>query len=62
MPTIEYKCRECDQTFSRVVLRGDENQPAACPTCQGKTALPTSAPESLFNGISSFSTLSKDTN
>jgi putative FmdB family regulatory protein len=62
MPTIEYTCKACHHIFSRVVLRGEEDRPAACPKCRGKNALPSRAPESLFNGISSFSTLAKDTN
>ncbi len=62
MPTAEFKCQVCDHTFNRVVLRGEEDRKAPCPKCQGKAALVSKPPSSLFNGISNFSSLSKDTN
>jgi len=62
MPSIEFKCRECGHAFSRVALRGEAARVIVCPQCRRKTAHPAKPPESLFNGISSFSTLSKDTN
>ena len=62
MPTIEYKCGNCDHLFKAVVFRGDKETEPLCPKC--KSALVKSLPrsESLFKGISNFSTLAKDTN
>ena len=62
MPNVEYHCRQCGRTFQRVVLRGEENRPAACPHCKARDAKPAKVAESLFDGIASFSTLAKDTN
>ena len=62
MPTIEYKCGNCNHLFKAVVFRGDKQTEALCPKC--KSSLTKSLPrsESLFKGISNFSTLVKDTN
>jgi putative FmdB family regulatory protein len=62
MPTIEYNCKDCDHTFNGVVLRGEEGKKVPCPKCRSKAVIQSKPPTSLFNGISSFSTLSKDTN
>jgi putative FmdB family regulatory protein len=62
MPTIDYKCGNCDHLFKTVVFRGDKETELACPKC--KSSLTKSLPrsESLFKGISELSTLAKDTN
>jgi len=62
MPTVEYRCRECEKAFSRVVMRGEEKKLAVCPLCRRKAARPLNPKSGLFNGISNFSNLSKDTN
>ena len=62
MPTIEYKCEQCDHTFSRVALQGEKLEAKTCPACRRKSALPLKTSRGLFNGISSLSTLAKDTN
>jgi len=62
MPTIDYQCRECHHSFSRMVLRGEENRVGRCPNCRSKTARPIRPNRGLFDGISNFSNLSKDTN
>jgi hypothetical protein len=59
---IDYTCRNCRHTFSRLVLRGEEEGPAVCPQCRNPRVLPTRASAGLFDGIASFSSLSKDTN
>jgi len=62
MPMIDYHCRACNQSFSRVVLRGEEDRLACCPSCHRETAQPLEPNRGLFQGISNFSNLSKDTN
>lgn len=59
---LEYKCPQCGLSFSRVVLRGDEDVPASCPACAAAGVRPDKGPASLFEGISNFSSLAKDTN
>lgn len=61
MPKIDYTCPHCDRSFQRVVLRGEEDHPAVCPHCKARDVKPAKGPESLFDGIASFSTLAKDT-
>lgn len=61
MPTIEYNCTHCGRSFQRVVFRGEEDRPVTCPHCKARDAKPVKGPESLFDGIASFSTLAKDT-
>lgn len=62
MPTVEYRCPQCRHVFSRVVLRGDEDLPVACPACAAAGVRPDKGPASLFEGIANFSRLAKDTN
>lgn len=62
MPTIEYHCPKCAHTFKQVVFRGDEKQPRPCPKCKSTEVKPSLRAESLFNGISNFSSLAGDTN
>jgi len=62
MPTIEYKCRNCDHLFKTVIFRGDKETKALCPKCKSPLTKSLPKTESIFNGISNFSTLVKDTN
>ena len=62
MPTIEYTCQRCRHSFQRIVLRGEEIQPEACPECRFEGAKPVLRTTSLFDGIARFSSLSDDTN
>jgi len=62
MPTIEYKCGNCDHLFKTVVFRGDEETEPPCPKCKSPLTKSLPKSESLFKGISNFSTLAKDTN
>ncbi len=62
MPTIEYKCGDCDHLFKEVVFRGDPEAEPSCPKCKSPLTQSLPRSESLFKGISNFSTLAKDTN
>jgi len=62
MPNVEYRCRQCDARFERVVLRGEEEKVPACPACGSRDTGLTTAASSLFDGIASFSRLSSDRN
>lgn len=62
MPKIDFKCPLCNHRFTRVVLRGEEGAASACPECGRSVKPEAQRPESLFDGIAGFSTLSKDTN
>jgi len=62
MPTIEYKCEKCDNLFKIVVFRGDKEFKAHCPKCKNPCTQSLPKSESVFNGISNFSTFLKDTN
>ncbi len=62
MPTIEYKCGECDHLFKAVVFRGDKETGTLCPKCKSPLTKSLPRSESLFKGISNSSTLAKDTN
>ncbi|MGD8366020.1 MAG: zinc ribbon domain-containing protein [Desulfobacterales bacterium] len=60
MPTIEYRCNQCDAQFTRVVFLGDEKVRPECPACGSSDVdNPSSAP-ALFEGIASFSRLASD--
>jgi putative FmdB family regulatory protein len=62
LPTADYTCKTCQHTFSRVVLRGEEDAPAECPRCRSRKVVRLPAAEGLFGGIAPFSGLGKDTN
>ena len=62
MPTCEYRCKACGHSFSRLVFRGDEAETETCPACGCREAVKAPQAESLFDGISNFSTLARDTN
>ena len=62
MPTIEFKCEDCAHLFKAVVFRGDPEIEPSCPKCKGPNTKSLPQSESLFQGISNFSTLAKDTN
>jgi len=62
MPTIEYKCENCDHLFKKVVFRGDKEIEALCPKCKSPCTKSLPKSEGVFNGISNFSTFLKDTN
>ncbi len=62
MPIIEYKCGNCDHLFKAIVFRGDKETDPPCPKCKSPFAKTLPRSESLFKGISNFSTLAKDTN
>ena len=62
MPMVAYTCQSCRHRFEQVALRGDEDHLAVCPRCGESRARPVKGPDSLFNGIASFSRLSTDTN
>jgi putative FmdB family regulatory protein len=62
MPTIEYKCENCGHPFKMVVFRGDKETEARCPKCNSPRTKSLPKSESVFNGISNFSTFLKDTN
>jgi len=62
MPTVDFACPDCRRRFERVVLRGEQDEPSACPGC-GRLVFPaTVGVDPLFDGIAGFSRLSKDTN
>ena len=62
MPTIEYKCENCDHLFKTVVFRGDKETEPPCPKCKSLLAKALPGSKSIFKGISNFGTLAKDTN
>lgn len=62
MPTIEYKCGNCDHLFKMVVFRGDKETETLCPKCKSSITISLPKSESIFNGILNFSTLVKDIN
>ncbi len=62
MPTIEYKCENCDNLFKKVVFHEDKETEALCPKCKSPLTKSLPKSESCFNGISNFSTFFKDTN
>jgi DNA-directed RNA polymerase subunit RPC12/RpoP len=62
MPKIEYKCPYCGQLFSRMILKGDRPAGETCPRCHQRGVKPLTQSPRLFDGVCSFSTLSKDTN
>lgn len=62
MPTIEYTCQRCRQSFKRIALRGEAIRPVPCPACRSEDTKPVLGPTGLFDGIAPSSSLAKDTN
>ncbi|MGE0086595.1 MAG: zinc ribbon domain-containing protein [Desulfococcaceae bacterium] len=62
MPKIEYTCQKCAHSFQILVFRGDEAEPVFCPKCGSREVASAKSPTGLFDGIASFSSLSKDRN
>ena len=62
MPKIECQCEACGEGFRRVVLRGEICPGLACPECHSRQIKVAADFQGLFDGISNFSTLAKDTN
>lgn len=62
MPSIECHCPECGYNFNRIFFRGDENKSVICPKCQCDKVKYSKSNPGLFDGISNFSSLAKDTN
>ncbi|MEZ4529132.1 MAG: FmdB family zinc ribbon protein [Desulfobacterales bacterium] len=62
MPKLEYTCPKCGHSFQQLVFRGDEAQPVLCPKCGTSEVRSAKTPAGLFDGIASFSSLSRDTN
>jgi putative FmdB family regulatory protein len=62
MPMIEYTCGHCGHSFKRVTLLGETPHPAPCPECKASRVEPAKEAARLFKGISSSSSLARDTN
>ena len=62
MPKIDYHCEQCGHDFVRVGLQTEPVAGMQCPKCKGAQVKPVKGPARLFNGISNFSALAKDTN
>lgn len=60
MPSEDYLCKDCGQTFTRLVFKGDDTSGTACPCCGSGSIQTQPISESLFDGIASISSLSKD--
>ncbi len=62
MPKIDYHCEQCGHDFERVGLQGEPKTGMKCPKCKGAHVKAVKGSDRLFNGISNFSSLAKDTN
>ena len=62
MPTIDYICRECEHTFCRITLEGEDHGRHTCPRCKSTDLKASVQPTKLFKGIANDSSLAKDTN
>jgi putative FmdB family regulatory protein len=62
MPIKEYQCRQCGNNFKTVLFQGDEEKNPACPNCRSLDLERPNGSTSIFNGISNFSALAKDSN
>ncbi len=54
MPTIEYKCRNCDHLFKALVFRGDKETEPPCPKCKSPFAKSLPRSEDLSIGLVGF--------
>ena len=62
MPSVDFVCKDCGHTFTRLVFKGDDTSETVCPRCGSGSIKTQSISESLFDGIASSSSLSKDVN
>jgi putative FmdB family regulatory protein len=62
MPSIEYHCRTCGNSFKKILFLGDKEEKPLCPKCKSADVEKSPTASGLFQGISNFSSLAKDTN
>jgi len=62
LPTADYTCKTCRHSFSRVVLRGEEDAPTECPRCRSRAVVRLPAAEGLFDGSAPLIRPGNDTN
>jgi hypothetical protein len=62
MPSIDSLCKDCGHAFTRLVFKGDDTLETVCPCCGSGSIKTQPISESLFDGIASISSLSKDVN
>jgi putative FmdB family regulatory protein len=62
MPSVEYKCRHCGYLYKKIFFIGDKEEKPLCPKCKSDDVIKSPAASSLFKGISSLSSMAKDTN
>ena len=62
MPSVDFLCKDCGHAFTRLVFKGDDTSGTVCPRCGGGRIKTQPKSESLFAGITSFGSLSKDVN
>jgi putative FmdB family regulatory protein len=48
MPTYEFHCNSCNETFSEIRSFAKASEPATCPNCQGSNT------QKVFNTITVF--------
>ena len=62
MPSVDFLCKDCGHAFTRLVFKGDDTLGTVCPCCGSGSIKTQPISESLFDGIASGSSLSKDVN
>ena len=62
MPSVDFVCKDCGHTFTRLVFKGDDTSGTVCPCCGSGSIKTQPISESLFDGIVSISSLLKDVN
>lgn len=62
MPTVNYNCKQCRYSFKKIFMMGDKEEIPICPKCNSTNVGKSIAPERVFEGISNYSSMGKDTN
>jgi putative FmdB family regulatory protein len=62
MPSVDFLCKDCGHAFTRLAFKGDDTSGTNCPCCGSSRIKTQPKSESLFDGIISSSSLSKDVN
>ncbi len=62
MPKVNYNCNQCGYSYTKIFMMGDKEEMPICPKCKSTQVVKSKGPERLFEGISNYSSMAKDTN